>query len=457
MVWFKRKDKDVINYTHEMKQADSYLGILFNTISTIRKTLGGGSYGFSPDGKRNYNQLYGYGDVLTYADYLGMFRRGGIASSVVSKIPKACWRENPTLKVGDDEVLKEELAKLRNKGLFRALERADILNRIGNFSVLVIGVPDGEGLDKPVSIAGKNAFDKVYFNPYSYEGIEIVEIDNDPASDRFGLPTKYQVQVIPPSNKETKDLTTRDYIVHHSRIVHLAEGSLESSIDGTSSLEAPWNALIDKDKVRGGSGEAFFRNSRQKLALETEKDATVDTGTEAMKALKDNVEGFHNGWEDVLRLDKMKANMLQPSLVSPRDTFDICVEEISGATGIPVRFLTTKAGGNVTGSEDKASWNALVLDRSDQECTPWLLRVLSIFDDAGMLDLPEDIKVVWPVQAALSDIENSEATKNRAQAFKATTEGLSAVGADEVVAESAFKAVGLEGIEIASVAFTDDI
>ena len=45
------------------------------------------------------------------------------------------------------------------------------------------------------------------------------------------------------------------------------EGALDSNVEGESALQGPWNALIDKDKVRGGSGEAYFRNSRQKLAL----------------------------------------------------------------------------------------------------------------------------------------------------------------------------------------------
>lgn len=446
--WKKKQITNVIEYTPQMQQADGYFGALLNSITTIRKTLGGGSYGFSPDGKRNYNQLYGYGESLAYFDYLGMYLRGGIAQTVVAKLPKACWRDNPEIKVGETQILEDELLLLRNKGMFRALERADILNRIGNFSVLLVGIPDGEDLDKPIGTAGVNAFDKIYFNPYSYDGIEILALDNDPASDRFGLPLMYQVQTTKRINGQSKDISVKSFVVHFSRIVHMAEGALESDIEGTSALQAPWNALTDKDKVRGGSGEAYFRNSRQKLALETDKDATVDMDTEAMTALKKNVEGFQNGWEDTLRLDKMKANMLQPGLTSPRDTFDICVEEVAGTTGIPVRFLTTKAGGTVTGSEDKAAWNSLVADRSDQECSPWLLNVLGIFAEAGMLELPDNTSIVWPVQASLNEKEATESISNKAKAFKDVADGLSTIGADEVVAESVFEAVGLEGIEI---------
>ncbi len=191
------------------------------------------------------------------------------------------------------------------------------------------------------------------------------------------------------------------------------------------------------------------------MALEISEGSKSSTSPEEKAKLKENVENFQNGLEDVLRLNNMKANMLQPAMASPRDPFDICVEEVAGTTGIPVRILTTKAGGSVTGSEDKATWNALVNDRQDQECTTYLLDALAIMDEAGILDLPEESEVEWPVQTSLSEKESSESMKNKAEAFKSTTEGLSTIGADEVVAESVFKAVGLD-IEIDDIDLSDN-
>lgn len=443
--WMKKK-KSTFVYNAEMKKADSYFGALLNTISTIRSRLGSGVYGISPDGKRDYNQLFGYGVDLSYTDYYGMYRRGGIANAVVQKLPKACWRDVPEIKVGETRILEDELNILKRMGFFKAMERADILNRIGNFSVLLIGVPDGQDLNLPLGSA--NSFDGMYFNPYNYDGIEILATDTDPASPRFGLPELYQVRVTNIDKSKRKQNIFVTHVVHWSRIVHLAEGALDSSIEGCSSLEAVWNALIDKDKVRGGSGEAYYRNARQKLALETDKDATLDTGEEATKALKENVENFHNGFEDVLRLDKMKANMLQPSLASPRDPFDIAVEEVSGTTGIPIRILTGKGGGQTVGTEDKASWNALVMDRSDQECSLWLLRGLSIMDEAGLLKLPEDAVVVWPVQNALTEKDKSEAMEKRSNALKNVAEVLMGSGADNITIKSILEAVGFDDLKL---------
>jgi len=432
-----------------MKEADSYLGTVLNAITrTISRRSGsGGLFGVSPDGKRNFNVLFGYGEFLSYADYLGMYKRGGIANVVVGKVAKSCWRDMPEIKVNDKAILEEQLLKLKKVKFFKAIERADILNRIGNFSVMLIGIPDGLDLNLPVGSAKKDSFSSMYFNVYSYDGIEIIKTDTDPASPRFGLPVLYQLQTVDVDGSQRKQVQIISHIVHYTRIVHLAEGALDSTIEGTSALEAPWNALTDKEKIRGSSAEAYFRNARQKLALEVIEGKKASTDPDVKAKLKENVENFQNGWEDVLRLDNMKANMLQPSMVSPREAFDICAEEVAGTSGIPVRILTTKAGGTVTGSEDKASWNALILDRQDQECTTYLLDSLAIMDEAGILDLPEEAEVVWPVQASLSEKEASESMKNKADALKSTTEAIAASGGD-IDPKSAYEAVGLSDVEI---------
>ena len=73
-----------------------------------------------------------------------------------------------------------------------------------------------------------------------------------------------------------------------------------------------------------------------------------------------------------------------------------------------------------------------------------------------MFKLPEEVEVIWPAQKALTEKEASEALANRAKAFKDTVDGLSTIGADEVVAESVFKAVGFEDIELDDIDLSED-
>lgn len=432
---------------------DTAMSRMVNSLQhTLRRMGSALNFGISPDGKRNYNTIFGYGEELSYSDYFGMYKRSALGNVVVSKVAKACWNEIPKITSNDKEILKEELEILNKLGFFRALERADILNRIGNFSILLIGLPDGLELNQPLGKA--NSMEGMYFNPYNFDGIEILKWDTDPISKRFGLPILYQLQTTSFGEKE-KDIQTTSIVAHFSRVIHLAEGALDSSVEGSSSLEPVWNNLINTLKIVGGSGEAFFRNARQQLALEADKDAKLESGSQELSNLKDNIEAYGNGWEQVLRLQNMKAHNLQIQMISPRDSFDVNSEEISGETGIPIRVLTGKGGGQTTGSEDRASWNALVFDRRSGECNNYLFQGLEIIQEAGLIELPDNAVIEWPPQAALNEKEQSEVNERKANTFDKIITALAKPVGDETDFKQVLESVGLEDIKIDESAIDD--
>lgn len=439
---FKRKlaANDLANPTAVVK--------FMNTFThTLRQQFGRSSslFGKSPNGARDYFAIFGYADQLTFSEYYSMYLRGGIAHAVVDKIAKSCWRDVPGIEVNEKPALEDEINSLKKAGFFRAMERADTLNRIGNFSVLLIGAPDGLELNQPLGKAAN--LDGYYFNPYSYDGIEITKWEKDPISSRFGKPTEYSLMTRT-ANDQNKQVLMSARVVHWSRIVHMAEGSLDNSIEGASSLQPVWNTLIDVLKTRGGSSEALFRNGRQKFALEANKDAKIDQSGPGMETLKTDVEAFTNNYQDFMRMQGMTAKVFQPSVASPRDAFDICIEEVAGVTGIPIRVLTGKGGGQLAGAEDRASWNSLVDDRQNSVCSGFLEQALTIFNEAGLFKLPEDYEIVWPVSPTLNESEAAEVMLKRSQALNHVTTALSSIGGAEVDAKTAFEQVGLEDIEV---------
>jgi hypothetical protein len=437
----ENKPDNVIDITPEYLASMRALNQAF---SSIRQSSGG-TFGISPDGKRDYNALFGYGTDLKYEDFYGMYKRGGVAKTIVDKIAESCWRQIPKITENENEILEDAVKELKSAGLFSALEKADKLNRIGRFSVLVVGVADGNQLEEPLGTA--NNLTGLWFRTYSEDGTVIKKYDNDPASERFGLPEIYQVSTTNLGDKDqASSQLARD--VHWTRIVHLAEGSLDSPVEGCSALEAPWNALIDKDKSRGGSAEAFFRNARRAFAMIAREGATLPTSPEAKQEFKDEVENFMNGWQDFMRLQGFDVNQLPAEIASPRDTFDVAMEEIAGTTGYRVRLLLGKGAGQLAGAEDRASYEAWVDDRQDSFCTGILLRALSIMDDAGLLELPDSAEVEWPPRDVLTEEEDAEATSKRASAFDSVVKGLSTSAGGELDPITVLDAVGLEGIEI---------
>ncbi len=434
---------NVIEITETHKEETTVLNAL---VSTLRRADLSAGFGISPDGKRDYNTIFGYGTTLSYKDFYGMYDRSGYANTIVEKVAKACWGEIPKIKKGETQILETELKQLAKMGFFSALQRADILNRIGNFSVLLIGLPDGQDLDQPLGSAGKK-LKNMYFNPYNYDGITISKFDTDPASPRFQLPEIYQLQTSNTGDK-SKDVSFQAFNVHWSRVVHLAEGALDSRIEGRSALRAPWNALIDAEKVRGGSGEAYFKNARQVRALEADKDANLDPTSGALDTLKENLQAFDNGWDSTLRLQNMKAKNLTVELASPRDSNDVIVETLSGQTGIPIRVFTGKGGGQTSGAEDRASWNALISDRRVDFCDGVLFDGLEIMASAGLFDLPDDVEIEWSPQSATTEKDQSAINKTKAETFKIVVDAASTPVGDETDLDTLLDVVGLGDIEI---------
>lgn len=443
------------NITPPWKKSQSYQlnleieeikSLLLNNLQhTLSRRGSQGQFGISPDGKRNYNELFGYGQNLEFEDYYGMWRRSGIANVVVSKVAKACWRDKPKLMVEETEVLETEFQALIDQGLLTAMEKADILNRIGAFSVLFIGIPDGQKADEPLGKA--SVVENVGFNAYTEPGTTIHKWVKEAADPRFGLPETYQVMVRNFGDKrKTINLQARE--VHWERIVHFAEGFLDSPLEGASALEPVWNAIVDTVKSRGGSAEAFFRNARRLLNMMAKDGATISKDPSDLAAFRTEVEGFVNAMQDVVKTEGYDVKEFSTETPSPRATFDVSVEEVSAQTGIAIRILTGKGGGQLAGAEDRASWNSLIIDRQDSFCTGRLLRALEIFEQAGMLKIPKGMVVEWPAQKALSEAEEAKVITAKSTALNRVLLGASSIAGDGIDLRSALDAVGLSEVEL---------
>jgi hypothetical protein len=439
--FFRKPKRQIIDVNSQTQQ----MGFFMNAIThTIRRLTSSRGQGVSPDGKRDYNELFGYGEHLAYRNYFAMYRRGGIAKNIVDAPAKACWRDRPTIRDGDTAILVEEMQALENLGMLRKLERADIMNRVGSFAVLMVMVPDGMELDQPVGSASN--LDQVSFMPFNEDGVTISEWDVDVVSRRYGMPKMYELRTTDMQGNSRQRISTIPVKVHWSRVVHMAEDSLDSDFEGSSALEAPWNNLIDLIKVRGGSGEAFFRNARRVFTLTARDKVKLDD--EAMTALQEEADEFSNGWRDVMRLQGVEADQLPVEIASPRDSFDTIMEELAGITRQPIRRLLGKGAGQLAGSEDRLAWNSVIDDRQRTECSDWLLGseaipgVLSILAEAGLIKLGTTPRVDWPVQEALSAIEEAKIADTRASAISKLVTA-SDVAGETIDLKEASIAVGL--------------
>ena len=199
--------------------------IVNSALQTVSRQSTSALFGLSHDGGRDVKTVFGWPDDgdRSFDFYFSLYRYQDYAKRVCDAMPRACWRSGAKLADSTGQpILVDELSKLSKRNLFSALERADILNRIGSYSVLYIGLQDGDPA-APVSNAGGD-ITRVYFAPYSEPAAQILEWDMDPSSDRYGLPTYYAL--FPTTSTRLTQLATdvrQSLRVHWSRIVHLAE------------------------------------------------------------------------------------------------------------------------------------------------------------------------------------------------------------------------------------------
>ena len=401
---------------------------LTNSVSTLSRRFSRSLFGVSHDGLRDINTVYGYNIDPDFADFYNAFRFQDIAAAVIKKPARSCWRETPALKVGEDKIFEDELIVLDKLRIFDMLERADILNRIGRFSVLFVGVPDGLDPKDPLGRSNERSLENLYFTPYAEDGITISKWENDPLSNRFGLPLQYTLQIMDRGDKRTT-VQTLSRNVHWTRIVHLAEGALDSDVEGLSALSEVLNRLVDLNKTMGGSSEAYFRNARGKYAFKTDPEFKSTISPEDKAALIEEVNAFTNNWQDIIRLSGIDAKVLNTPHASPEWTVKVSMQAIAGATGIPIRILTGEGAGQLAGNEDKLSYNQLITDRQNQLCSGWLLRTLQILAEANMIKpVPANAVVDWPVTEALNEKEKSEIRQNNADALNKASAALSPLG-----------------------------
>lgn len=416
--------------------------------------------GVSHHGKRDLYDIYGYpADLGGEAGFLYMYRhamRQGIANRLTHGIARSCWRDGFELRADPDDEESIQLAdvvqELNRVGLTQRLERADVLNRIGRFSVLLVGIPDGLPLDQPVGRVrgGADQIKSLYFQPYAYDSVEITKWETDSRNPRYGLPVIYQLTRSIRRDNEKDNSRVRSLTVHHSRVVHMTENALDSDIEGSGALEPVFNRIIDIDKATGGASEAYFRNARRIITTEIDKDFAAGLlSDDAQKAsFDDSVQKFTNEWQDHITAAGAKVGQLQSTHYSPLDTVKVALWEISGYSGIPIRILTGEGSGQLAGSEDQLAYNHIVADRQRLVCAGWVFAALDVLQAAGIVQLDPTWHVIFPPQQASTEAQQAEIDAKRATTLQAVLTACSTAAGGMVDLASALEAAGLSDVEV---------
>lgn len=382
-----------------------------------------GKLGASLDVKRKdaYAQ-YGYPRVITFDMFYRAYRRSPGGSGAVSRILDKCWQTPPRIK--DSKDTQEEpgaweitLGKLLNSKSLRFWSRLrdfDRRNMVGRYSALILQIRDGQELDQPVKIG--HPLEKVY--PLWESQVQILNWDE------FGNPLMFQYQ----TRLGTDAQPTKWVKVHPDRVVIFAEGASEGDLyDGVPLLEAGFNRLIDMDKILGGSGESFLKNSARTVVFEFDKEADVleASGAADESGIKDALEtqakALNNNQDASVTLQGGKAYTLQTMLFDPTGPWMSAATEFAASVRMPFTTLFGQQTGRLASDEDKVDAAMRCQSRRVNDLTPMVEDVIQRLVNLGCIDPPPsgNFVVVWDDLLTMSDKERLDLSKAMAEVNKA--------------------------------------
>lgn len=377
--------------------------------------------GFLYDGARRINDVLGYKARLEFRDFKARYLRQDVAHRLVKAYPEATWSQPPT--VCEDETSDQPTAfeqawseMATRVQVFAALERADLLANLGQYSIVLIGLMGQDNLALPATPVSDPA-SVLYLTPYSEEFARVQALETDASQPGFGRPRLYRLDIGRSAQAGEMGRSRNYQMVHASRVIHVAEDTLDDDVYGIPRLEPVWDRLDDLLKVVGGSAEMFWRDAKRRLAFETRDGYSIRGEDEA--DVVDDVEEFVHNLKDWIRVEGVNVKDLSGIVASPREHADVYLDLISAATSIPKRILLGSERGQLASSQDEHAWLGRIVRRQTQFAEARMLRpLIDRLLRLGALPQPATpYRVEWENLYALSEEKQATVAKDVASAL----------------------------------------
>lgn len=394
------------------------------------------------DGARKIYTALGYPASvdLDFAYFYNKYRRQDIANAVIKRPVDATWKGSIHIIEGG---LGEEESKLDKEweGLVKEFKLRSVLGKvdklcgIGRYAILLFGFDDVKEVSDWAKPATGNKKLK-YIKQFSELSVEVAAVEENTANERFGFPLFYKVTVQNASSGRTDSLTQTDIKVHHTRILHISEGSLVGDLYGLPRLEPIVNRLIDLEKLLGGDAEMFWRNARP--GFQAIQEPGYEMGTEEEDALKDELLKYENDLRRFIAAKGVKIEALTQEVADPLNHIDAQLQAISAQTEIPKRILIGSERGELSSSQDQDQWRTLIKTRREEFAENIILRpFIDKCMSFGILTKIDDYEVVWEDLFTLGDKDKAEIGKIRSEALKTYSDSIYA--SEVIPPEQAYK------------------
>lgn len=373
---------------------------------------------------------YGYSQHVSFDMLYAAYERGGVGHGAVHKLLDGCWQKPPRIKCpkGDKESPWEKgVAKLlRSVRAMAKLKDMDRRNLIGRYAALVYRVADSKTLDAPLDRAVR----LVDLIPLYENQIKVAKWHTDPARENYGTPAMFQYRKISPPGTETEGRPEEWADVHPSRVQILAEGATGDFYEGVPLLRAGFNRLVDLDKIAGGSGESYLKNSARTIVFKYDAGAAPqaipgDDGkpvASVREAHETQARALNRSADAAIVMQGGDASTLQTSISDPTGPWTVAANEFAASVRIPFTILFGQQTGRLASDEDKGDFANRCASRQEMELTPMLEEFVTRMQAAGIIETGE-FEVEWPPVNAPTEKDKAELlgkmTAAMQQAFQA--------------------------------------
>ena len=375
--------------------------------------------GYQYDGDRKIYEALGYPEdnQIYFEDYLKRYMRQGIATAIIDRPVEGTWKGEIAIMEDGGQRESSKLAEQwrmldKNFKMKKTLARLDTLTGLGRYGVLLFGFNDisnKEDWMNPLASGQKlnyiRALSEIDATPVDFE-----KRSGDP---RFGKPKFYEIRT---SNPTFDTSGTYEMKVHHTRVLHITDGSLSGSLLGRPRMKPIYNRLLDLEKLMGGSAEMFWRGARPGYNINIPKDFAMSTAERAN--LKTEMKAYEDDLRRFLVTKGVDINELASQVSDPSKHVDILIQEVSAYSQIPKRILTGSERGELSSSQDRDAWLEYLKQRREEFAEDTIVRpVVDYLMDYGVIKEVSDYMVIWEDMFALSEKDRVEIGKSRSEAL----------------------------------------
>lgn len=305
---------------------------------------------------------FGFPKDLSFDDFYKLHKRSPLAYAVVHRHADTTFTTNPTivetLEPHDQTPFEEEVSRLaEDVDLWSKMHAADWRNRVGRYSALYLVFSDG-GCDTEVLKKSK----LLRLQPLFESQLKPVSYCTDLNDMRYGQPELYSFN--PTIVGDVHDGPSTVYTIHHSRIIILAEGADDDSINGISALENCYNDIITYDRINGASGRGYWNAARGALTITDNSESGAGLmealGAESVDDIPDKLEktvqDFFAGFDKALALGGLTATPIQFTLPDPTGFAQSALNSVAASCSCPGPILIGQQLSQRSSDGNENSW-----------------------------------------------------------------------------------------------------